>query len=305
MNAALHPSDALLPQRPGGMGTGAALALLVHAGLIAALAFGVNWRAQAPETVSAELWSALPQVAAPRLEEPTPSAPPAPPTPAPAAPPRPVVEPAPAPPVEKAAPPPPDPEIALRRERLEREKEAREKAERVQAEKARAERERSEKERVARLEKARQEKAEKERVEKDKAEREKQQREKAAELKLAQQREENLKRMMGQIGATGSPSSTGTAAQDSGPSKSYAGRLVAHIKPNIVFTETVSGNPAAEVEVRAGPSGSIVSRRLVKSSGNKDWDEAVLRAIDRTGTLPRDVDGRVPPTILVAFRPQE
>ena len=310
MNAAVHPSDALLPRPPGGLGTGAALALLVHAGLIAALAFGVNWRAQAPETVSAELWSALPQVAAPRLEETAPTAPPSP-EPAPAPPPKPVVEPKPPPPVEKAAPPPPDPDIALKREKLEREKEAREKLERAQAEKARAERERKEleqKERTARLEKerlAKAEQAQRAKAERERELREKEQREKAAELKLAQQREENLKRMMGQIGATGSPSSTGTAAQDSGPSKTYAGRLVAHIKPNIVFTETVAGNPAAEVEVRAGPSGSIVSRRLVKSSGNKDWDEAVLRAIDRTGTLPRDVDGRVPSTILVAFRPQE
>jgi len=57
--------------------------------------------------------------------------------------------------------------------------------------------------------------------------------------------------------------------------------------------------------VRAGPSGSILSRRLVRSSGNKEWDEAVLRAIDRTATLPRDVDGRVPGVILMAFRPNE
>ena len=278
------------------MGTGAVLALLVHAGLVAALAFGVSWRAQAPETVSAELWSALPQVAAPRLVESAPKPPP----PEPAPPPKPVVEPKPTPPVEKAAPPPPDPEIALRRERLEREKQAREKAEQVRIEKAKAESDRKEKERLAKLERDRLAKAQREQEL-----REKQQQEKAAELRLAQQREENLKRMMGQIGATGSPSSTGTAAQDSGPSRSYAGRLVAHIKPNIVFTDTVAGNPAAEVEVRAGPTGVIVSRRLVKSSGNKDWDEAVLRAIDRTGTLPRDVDGRVPSTILVAFRPQE
>ena len=38
---------------------------------------------------------------------------------------------------------------------------------------------------------------------------------------------------------------------------------------------------------------------------HKDWDDAVLRAIDRTGSLPRDVDGRVPPTLIMAFRPQE
>jgi colicin import membrane protein len=111
--------------------------------------------------------------------------------------------------------------------------------------------------------------------------------------------------MMGQVGGSSGGSPGGTAAVSSGPSASYAGRLIAAIKPNVVFTDTLSGNPAAEVEVRAGPSGSILSRRLVRSSGNKEWDEAVLRAIDRTATLPRDVDGRVPGVILMAFRPNE
>jgi colicin import membrane protein len=42
---------------------------------------------------------------------------------------------------------------------------------------------------------------------------------------------------------------------------------------------------------------------LVKRSGHPDWDEAVLRAIDRTSSLPRDTDGRVPPVLLISFRP--
>ena len=125
---------------------------------------------------------------------------------------------------------------------------------------------------------------------------------KAAEERLAAQRQKNLERLMGQAG---SGATDATAAQSSGPSASYTARLVGAIKPNIVFTETISGNPAAEVEVRAGASGGIIARRLVRSSGNKDWDEAVLRAIDRTGTLPRDVDGRVPPVLTMVFRPQE
>jgi colicin import membrane protein len=31
----------------------------------------------------------------------------------------------------------------------------------------------------------------------------------------------------------------------------------------------------------------------------------VLRAIDKTEVLPKDVDGRVPSTITIAFRPLE
>ena len=41
----------------------------------------------------------------------------------------------------------------------------------------------------------------------------------------------------------------------------------------------------------------------VQSSGNKAWDDAVLRAIDKTEVLPRDTDGRVPPVIVLGFRP--
>jgi colicin import membrane protein len=93
--------------------------------------------------------------------------------------------------------------------------------------------------------------------------------------------------------------------RDAGPSASYAGRIVARVKPNIVLTDEVPGNPTASVEVRCAPDGAIIGRRVVKSSGNKEWDEAVLRAIDRTEVLPRDVDGRVPPSIVIDFRPRE
>ena len=35
------------------------------------------------------------------------------------------------------------------------------------------------------------------------------------------------------------------------------------------------------------------------------YDEAVLRAIDKTEVLPRDVDGRVPSALLLVFRANE
>jgi colicin import membrane protein len=107
-------------------------------------------------------------------------------------------------------------------------------------------------------------------------------------------------------GAAGSgpDSSPGTAARSSGPSDSYGGRIRARVKPNIVFTDDVAGNPMAEVEVKMAPDGTITSRRLTKSSGSKSWDEAVLRALDRTEVLPRDVDGRVHTPLTIEFRPK-
>jgi colicin import membrane protein len=58
-----------------------------------------------------------------------------------------------------------------------------------------------------------------------------------------------------------------------------------------------------EVEVRTSPDGTIIARKLVKSSGDARLDEAILRAIDKTEVLPRDTDGRVPSPVVIAFTP--
>jgi colicin import membrane protein len=280
----LQAADALRPRPPGGMGRGALLALGVHALLVVALAVGVSWRSQTPQTFSAELWAATPQVAAPRSVESTPVAPPPPPPPAPT------------PRAATPAPPPTvDAQIAIEKARqAEKDKAERQRAERAKAERDKSERDKAERERQ-RETKARADAQQRE--QQAKREQQEQREKQADEQRLARQREDNLKRMLGQAGATGS------ALKDAAPSASYAGKLIARIKPNILLTETVAGNPAADVEVRASPTGTILSRRLVKSSGNKDWDDAVLRAIDRTGELPRDIDGRVPPVLVISFTP--
>jgi colicin import membrane protein len=267
-------NDPLRPRPPGGMRRGVTLALLVHLGLIVALAIGVRWRSSEPEGVSAELWAAVPQQAAPREVE----APPPPPPPQPK-------------PVERAEPPPQQRDADIAIEKARKEKLAQERAEKEKAEKEKAQKEK---------EKAQREKAEREKTEL--AERKKKEEE---ERRLAKLRDENLKRLQGLAGATGEPSSTGSAQQSAGPSASYAGRIKARIKPHIVLLDDLPGNPTAEVEVRAAPDGTIIAKRIVKPSGSKEWDDAVLRAIDRTEVLPRDVDGRVPSPIVIAFRPRE
>jgi colicin import membrane protein len=122
---------------------------------------------------------------------------------------------------------------------------------------------------------------------------------------LQAQRDKNLQRMAGLAGASGAPNSSGTALKAAGPSANYAGRIRARIKPNIVFTEEIAGNPTADVEVRTSPDGTIIARKLIKSSGVKAWDEAVLRAIDKTEVLPRDTDGRVPSPLEISFQPKD
>ena len=90
MTAATLTRDALIPRNPDGLGRGLGLALLVHSLLLVALAFSVNWRSSNPAGVEAELWAAVPQIAAPRAVEP---------------------EPTPQPQPKKVEPPPPPPKV--------------------------------------------------------------------------------------------------------------------------------------------------------------------------------------------------
>ncbi len=300
----------LAPPRAGRWLGPMGLALGVHAVLIIALTWGVNWKHDDPTaTFEAEIWSRLPQQAAPRAVEPPP---PPEPEPKPAPPPPPAPAPAPPPP---APPAPNEAQIALEQakkkaeaEKRERDAAARKASEAKKAEEAKKAAEKRAAEKKAAEAKAKAEAERKERLAKEAAEKRERERKLAAEREEATRkaiRDEQMRRIAGQAGATGGPQSTGTAAQSSGPSPGYAGRVAARIKPNVLFTESAPGNPRAEIEIRTQPDGTITSSRLVKSSGNPAWDAAALRAIERTGTLPRDTDGRVPSSLIIGLRPQD
>ena len=295
-----------------------AMALGVHALLVLALTWGVAWQqTQQAAAFDVELWSDIPIAAAPPPEpvaEPKPE-------------PEPLPTPEPEPEPEPPAPPPPEPEpagptaadIALEKQRVQEELEQR-RAQQLAKEKAdEALKDKKAKEKAVQLakEKAAKEKAAKEKAAREKAAKEKAAKERAAQAaakekaeQLARQekalkdklRQEQLARLSSMAGTAGQ---TGEAARASGPSANYAGKVVGAIRPNIVFTDVVQGNPAAEVEVITNPAGDIVGRKLRTSSGSPAWDDAVLRAIDRTGALPRDTNGRVPSPMLIRFRPKD
>ena len=268
MNTATVQHNDFKPQGQDGMRSGLALAALVHVFLIAGLAFGVSWRASEPEGVEAELWAAVPQIAAQRDM--------APPEPKPEPRPTPKPEPRPEPkPEPKLAAP--DPQIAIekaKQEKLKKEKEKEKEAKEEKADKAK-------------LDKLEADKRKKEEARKDE--------------QLAAQREANIKRILGEAGATGT--TPGKATVTAGPSASWAGRVVARVRPNFIYPDAIQGDPMIEVEVKTSPDGTIVSRKLVKSSGDSRLDEAILRAIDKTEILPRDTDGRVPSPVVIAFTP--
>jgi colicin import membrane protein len=297
------------PSTPG-RGRAIGLAILAHAFLIAALTWGVGWKREPTNApVQAELWSATVQQAAPAMVEPTP-----PPQLEPK--PEPKVEP-PAPPAKpvKAVEPEPepkiDPQIAIEKAKREEKKKLEKKKADEAKEKAKAlarkeaEEEAAEKAKLEALDKKKRALEAKKLEAKKAADAKAAENDKKYEASLKAVREANLKRIAGIAGASGSETATGTAKQSTGPSAGYAGRVSARVKPNIVFTAEVSGNIEAGVEVRTAPDGTITGRKIIKSSGNKAWDDAVLRALDKTEILPKDTDGRVPSTLEMYFKPKD
>ena len=299
MNATAYNEFA--PPPVGGLGRSLSFALFMHLLLLAALTWGIHWKTE-PNTLSAsaELWSAVPAEAAPAANEPepTPPEPVKPPEPVQKVEPKPEPKPVPASPKVSAAAEREAADIALKKEKEKKKLEEKKEAELEKKKKLEKEKLEKEKEKTKELDKKKKEEA---------ATKAKEDAKKAAaeEKREAALRNENLKHMEGMAGASGDENAKGTALKSSGPSASYAGRIRARIKPNITFTEDVAGNPRAEVEVRTSPDGTILSRKLLSSSGSKAWDDAVLKAIDKTATLPRDEDGRVPPVLEISFRPKD
>lgn len=278
----MNPARYHLPLSEDRLGLGLGVSLTAHALLVAALALGTRWYTAGTEAgvLNAELWSAVPQIA---------GAAPAPP-PAPVPTPRP---PRPAPP----PPPAPQPDRAAEREAQIAREQAKAK-ELQQAREAKAEREKAERDKAAK------EQAERERQKKEQARKAKE--DKAVADRAKQARDEQLRRMQAQLGSGTGEAGSGQAARNTGANlRGYGALVVAAVKPNIRFTDVISGNPQTDVEVRVTPSGEIVSRRIVKSSGDKAWDDAVLRAIDRTATLPRNPAGSIPPVMTLGFKPRD
>jgi colicin import membrane protein len=254
MSSILAPRPDDRPPQNEEWSTGVTISIVAHASLIGALVWGLHWHSSAEVAVaSAELWSAVPESAAPPpvVAPPPPVVetppPPAVETPKPPdivtekveekkKPPKPTPPPPPPKPVPpKPAPPPPPPANKMDAKALQ---------------------------------------------------------------KL---HDDNVKRMLGQMDAP--QNATGTGARDSGPSAGYAGRIVARLKPNLVLTDSVPGNPAVEIEINCGPDGTIIGRKITKKSGSQAWDDAVLRAVDRTGKLPIDTNGKAPASITIAWHP--
>ena len=291
MPSALDRID-IAPPRDAGAIRSLALALLIHAALIAALTWGVNWkRTDTAATFGAELWSNMPSDAAPIA--------PAPPEALPL--PTPVVT----PPVMQAPPEAtPNVDIALEQEKkrkqlkdqqLAQQKIERDKARVLQVQADKAQLLKAEQLKAEQLAKADQAKADALKA-------------KQSQQSAAAMRDEQLQRTKDLIAKASGGAEAGTSratAGGKGTSRTYGAIATAAIKPNVVFTEDFEGNPLTKVEVRLQSDGTIISSRVMQPSGNKNWDNAVLNAVRKTGVMPKDVDGTLPDTILILeFKPR-
>lgn len=309
-----------LPPAPPGMLRAFGLAVLAHLFLLAALTWGVNWKRQQanPITAEAELWSSVPQQAAPKAQEP----PPPPPVPEPVLP-KVIAPPPPAPEAKPERQPEPQPakvDIALEKEKEKKKQLAKEQEDARQQEKESKLQE--DKTRKAAEKKAQDLAAQKKAAEDakqaatKKAQDEAQRAATAAAASAAaaaqaeqdakdsaEQREANLRRIAGLAGASGGG---GNKAQSSGPSNGYENRIKARVNPNLTFTGARSGIAKMLLEVRMAPDGTILGRpRIIKSSGNREWDDSVVRAFEKTQTLPRDADGSIYPVLEIEWTAKE
>jgi len=101
-----------------------------------------------------------------------------------------------------------------------------------------------------------------------------------------------------------SPSNTTSNTKRKAPSNTtsissaYTEKIKASVMSNVA--EQPNAGPVS-VQIKSRPDGMILKKQLIRSSGDPDWDNAILQGIDKTEKLPTDIDGRTPTTMIVKF----
>jgi colicin import membrane protein len=110
-------------------------------------------------------------------------------------------------------------------------------------------------------------------------------------------RADQIARMQAAAGAEGGRGGQAGNSVGSGGNAppAYADKVNRKIRPLIVFNpESLTGNPVVVVLVDLAPDGAILKRSVITSSGISSWDQAVLQALDRAETFPKDDNGVIP-----------
>ncbi|WP_250469584.1 TonB family protein [Caballeronia sp. GAFFF2] len=81
----------------------------------------------------------------------------------------------------------------------------------------------------------------------------------------------------------------------------YAERVGRRVRTNIAWTNGVAGLETV-IGARCAPNGALLSASIVHSSGNAQWDETALRAVQRLDPMPDDTNGETPAAFAVTVR---
>ena len=243
--------------------------LAAHLGLLAFLVIGISWNSSTPSGVEVELWDASPQVQAPVVPEVKTEM------------------------KEEAA------DIAIKKKQLEKEPPKKEAVKETPKPVQPTPPKEKEKEKPKKTEPAK-------KVEAPKAATPAETKANAAAEKVRADQLARLRAAAGAEGGSGGTSGSGVGGGGNAP-PGWTDKVVKKVKPLIVFNpESVSGNPAAVVKVNLAPDGAILSTDLVTSSGNASWDRAVLLALTRAESLPKDDNGKIPQReVKLTFKPKD
>jgi colicin import membrane protein len=241
--------------------------LVAHLGLLAFLMIGISWNNSTPAGVEVELWDSSPQIETPR-----------------------------------------EPEVKT---------EVKEEAADIAVKKKKVEKEPPKKELVKETPKAvkppppkEKEKPKKEeppkKTETPKAATPAETKANAAAEKVRADQLARLRAAAGAEGGSGGAVGSGVGGGGNAP-PGWTDKVIKKVKPLIVFNpESISGNPAAVIQVSLAPDGAILSTSILSSSGNAGWDRAVLLALSRAESLPKDDNGKIPQReVKLTFKPKD
>jgi colicin import membrane protein len=126
--------------------------------------------------------------------------------------------------------------------------------------------------------------------------------------KLDAERRARLAQMQGMAGPPGSTgnglgkSGTGSGSGGNAASPGYADKVRRVVRPNISWGGETEGLETV-IAVRCSPTGTLLSATIAHSSGNPAWDDAALRAVQRSDPMPQDIDGKTPGSFRITLRP--
>jgi colicin import membrane protein len=328
-----NDSYPLQPPRERGTGRALALAVVMHVLLGLFLYHGIHWQNSTPAGEEAELWTEVPDMSTPR---------PAPPPPVPVAPAPPQrteeadialqqqkrkqqeAAQAAAQLAEQQRLKAQQEAEAKRQQQLAaqqaaqlalQQKQAKLKQQQQEQQQAAAEKQKQQQEQQDALKKQQQEEAQKQakldaqkKADAEKAAKAKAQADAQAK-KLDAERRARIAQMQGAMGGGTSESGNGLAKSGTGSgsggnaaSPGYADKVRRRVRPNIIWAGETAGLET-EISVRCSPTGTLLSATISRSSGNSQWDEAALRAVQRSDPMPQDVDGKTPSNFKITLRP--